>query len=265
MINKWNFIRWEDITTSMSNLSSIDTSVFDNLYQVPILANDTLSFYVNFDTLLSLDTDEWGVSLYDCNFNRVSGDLGLNTDLITAGFRNLYSTFTVPSLPRYDNYYLVIHDQYLNTAYYISNPLRNISSNEATDKTYVVEYSHPANIFNFFYDNVPTFTNKVRLHMTIRHPQPKEDAEGYTLIDGSFKTARSTSGRTKEFVTQWFDEHAHDAFFAMCKHDNIIIDGSTWRRNDNDEYTIEWSDNYKYSEGSIRLDDTAYAISNKMC
>ena len=264
MENKWNFIRWKDITVAVSNLGNVDLSEFDDLYQLPIVAGDTLSFYGNFDTISSLDKSDWGVSLFDCNMNAVSSDIGLSIDTVSGSFTNFYSQFTVPSLPRYDKYYLIVHDQYLQTAYYISNPLRNISTSEAL-KTYQIEYNNSSNRDNFFYENVPGFSNKFRIHLNISKPVDKENAEGYQLIDGTFKVARSTSGRTKEFITLWFDEFAHNAFFSMTKHDNIIIDNTSWLRNENDEYTVEWTDNYQFSEGVIRLDDTAYAISNKMC
>ena len=264
MVNRWNFLQWTELNTPVSNLANVGITNVDR-YELPILAGDNMAFYINFDTLISVDTDDWQLSLFDCNFNRVSGDFGVSKDIVTGIFHNLYSELTIPVLSRYDTYYLVIHDQYLLTAYYVSNPLRYISSVEADDKTYIVEYNHPSNIYNFFYNNIPSFTNKFRIHLNISKPIPKENATGYQLIDGTFKTARSTSWLTKEFITLWFDEFAHNAFHSMIKHDNIIIDNTAWRRNENDEYQIEWSENYKKSEGMVRLDDLAYAISNKMC
>lgn len=265
MENKWNFIQWKDITTAMSNIQNVDLSEFSNRYNLPIYAGDTLSFYANFDTISSLDMSDWAIAFFDCDLNQVSGDLGLSIDNITGSFNNFYSQFTVPTLARFDLYYLVVYDTYLDTAYYISNPLRNIPQREADERTYRVEYSHTKNIYNYFYENLAGFANKFRIHLNISKPIDKEDADGYTLIDGTFKTARSTAGRTEEFITLWFDDFAHNAFHAMTKHDNIIIDNTSWLRNDNDEYEVDWNDNYNRSEGVIRLDDTAYAISNKMC
>ena len=96
-------------------------------------------------------------------------------------------------------------------------------------------------------------------------------SQSRSRADGKFLSVRTVATKSYEFITgsnsNWLDETAHDAIKAMLIHNDLqmVFDGqyNDMTFNDDSEYSVEWQENYEYIQGTVRLEQSARASSNK--
>lgn len=284
--NKNNFTRWmqlsgvslgEEIPTQVCNGSVIISerdicAMNDNIRYAPKYAQGELAgFYINFDEPLALtypagyDISDW-YTLYIINENsQVVANLGYMTlhsvgvETPTSGFYNLYKSFTFPSVGL--GYYRFVITGVSRTLW-ASNCFKVVT---ADCNTKYVEYRNDSMVRNYYYEDITSFYNRLRLNLTIRDPEYKEIIDGYEKSDGEFIEVKSTEKKYLTVYTDFFDELAHDAMKTMLRHKTIIIDGIEYERDKDSDYSIEWVENYPFAEGTCKLVDSAYTDHIKYC
>lgn len=231
---------------------------------VVLIGEETFSFYANLDDLES-DTNfsNWHLDLVNSDFDIVVQDIGtLNQDFINGSEYRFYSKFTIPAGLTSGCYYFVINDEFYNLVKYISNKVYYKTSLDYTKK---VRYRNDKNILNYNYEILTDLYNEFRIQLATRRAENDVTQTGYDLSSGVFNPVRSIIGKTKEFITLWYDDFDHEAFQSATIHKNFeVVDLNQWIRFvRNSDYDIDWQDNYPLAEGTIRLQNRGTYSSNK--
>lgn len=247
----------------MSNFNQYDN--VENII-VNLIAGEEFAFYANLGAL-EADTNfaNWHLDLVDDQFNAVVLDVGVLTkDIISGDSYRFYSEFDIPfGLTDGKCYRLIVRDETYDQIKYISNLLKYST---IEDYTFYVQYRNNKNILNFNYEGLPDFKNKFRISLQKRQPQQDVTSIGYELIDGSFNPVRYVKGKQFEFITLWYDEFDHDAFNTATIHSSFqIIDTAEFVQyvRGDEQYSIDWNENYPLAEGTIRLQRKDSYSSNK--
>lgn len=247
----------------MSNFNQFDN--VENAITV-LVAGEVFAFYANLDALESSNTfDDWHLDLlFAEDFSVAHTDIGILTkDIISGASFRFYSEFTIPAGLTPGCYYLVIRDEFYDQVKYISNKLQYTT---VLDYTFYLKFRNNKNILNFNYEGLLGFNNKVRVKLQKRQPQQDTTSIGYDLIAGNFNPVRYVKGKEFQFITLWYDEFDHDFFSAAIIHSSFLIieDGAfvQYIRTE-DNYEIDWNNNYPLAEGTIRLQRKNSYTSNK--
>ena len=85
-------------------------------------------------------------------------------------------------------------------------------------------YRHPAEIYNFGYDELLNFRIRVRLHTNILNSDNTFDIEEYEEVTtGKSQNPRFDVDKIITLETELFDIEAHDAFAVMLAHRDKLI------------------------------------------
>lgn len=245
----------------MSNFAQYDD--VENII-VSLIADEDFAFYANLDELED-DSNfaNWRLDLLFDDFNVAVTNIGfLLKDIISGSDYRFYSEFVVPSGLTTGCYYLAILDE-TDEVKYISNKL-NYST--ILDYSFFIKYRNNKNILNYNYEGLTAFNNRFRIKLVKRQPQQDTTSIGYDLIDGSFNPVRYVKGKVFDFITLWYDEFDHDAFGSAIIHSNfLLVDEGRFvqYRKGDEQYQIDWNDNYPLAEGEIRLQRKNSYSSNK--
>jgi hypothetical protein len=245
-------------------MSNFDQFSNVNNASIVLVAGDTYRQYFNLDTLeTSGSFVDWHFDLLTDGFATAYADIGILTkDELDGGYR-FYVEFVVPSGIPPGCYYLAVVDEFYNQVNYLSNV---VEYSTITDYTKIVRFRNNKNILNYNYEVLTSFYNQFRIKVQQRHQTPNINATGYDLINGSFNPVRYTQGSSEEFITLWYDKEDHEAFNAMTIHSDFYVeDGGEmiqYIRGEND-YSIDWQQNYPLAEGSIRMQRKDSYTSNK--
>ena len=275
-VNSWNFLCWykaNGVTTA--NLTELRPTVFSDFddinyrFALPFIGGDVTAFYINFDDAISTTGfSDWRLGLLSCDYIMINSNLAaLSQDLIpnTSSY-NVYGSFTWPVTPNTRHFYLIIYNSSTNAVLYVSNPFAKFTSRMANQFTKTILYRNSKNIFNIRYETLPDFYHRFRIPVQIFKPQNGETSTGYDLSNGTFLRVRSTVKKQYTFITSKFDEFAHDAFFAMCKHHDFMrIDERFWQQASDANYNVEWPDTeYPLADGEIALTELSYSATNEV-
>lgn len=236
-------------------------------YKHKYVIGSVYSFYNNSDTLETTASFNYtGLDLVHADtFVQVVEDVApLGTDILSGGYRFYATDFVFPQVEPGCYRFVVLDVAAAENVLYISDPFEVVDS---TAGLIYLKYRNGKNILNFNYEGLTTFYNKVHVELLKRKPQRGTTTQGYTLSSGSFKRVRTLLTKTWEFITGWFDHKEHDALQAAVVHSDLqlYIDNNWEVMNlgDEGEYTVEWSDNYEYIQGSVRLQEDDRSSSNK--
>ena len=275
-VNSWNFLSWYRAsgvtTTTLVELRPTVFTDFDDInyrFALPFRGGDQVAFYINFDDAIStVGFADWKLGLISCDYILLSDNFAtLLQDFIpnTSSY-NVYSEFTWPTVGKQRHFFLIIYNSATNVVLYVSSPFRNVDSGEANRLTKSIMYRNSLNIFNMRYESLPDFYHKFRIPIQIFKPTAGESATGYDKSDGTFLRVRSTVNKKYTFVTEKYDEFAHDAFFAMCKHHDFLrVDERFWQQASDENYDYEWPESeYPLCDGQILLTELSYSSTNEV-
>lgn len=198
---------------------------------------DETTFYINLDVPIdSAIVNDFELGIVDEFNNLIIPSIGVIVKHIV-NIGNDYTYFATGIRPEEEqltacnNYRFLIYDKSTNDSLFISNPWIFLVK-DINDKSTYLEYRNSANIYNFDYDGLPTFLNKVRLKLYALHFDGETEIEPYRSdTSGEVRNLESTLDKFIVVETYWFDELAHIATLVMNQHDGIIMNGF--------EYTVK--------------------------
>jgi len=238
-------------------------------YKTIFLAGDSISWYANLDTLeTNANFSSWDIYIVHADsFIKALVTLGINIqkDIISGSdYRFFAQDWTFPSTIGIGCYRIVIEDTSDGNLLYISNEIEVIT--DVTD-TLLIRYRNAKNIQNFNYEKFTTLYNVVRVPLIKRKSQRPITSEGYDTINGAFQRVRTAITKSYEFLTDWFDEEAHDALDIATLHSTFeVFENEEWvayNRPSGSDYQANFEEEYPLIEASIRLEQSDFSSTNK--
>lgn len=235
-------------------------------YSQPFTAEDELIYYFNSESLISTEGFEtWTVALVHADSNIIAYDnvFTLTKDIITGNSYRWYFEWIVPVLST-GCFRLVIYDSYEQIKYISETTLQYVSS---IQDTAIIKYRNAVNIQNFNYSGLSAFYNQFRIFLKRRSPQRAKNTVGYDFTDGTFNRVRTVITKNYEFVTEYLDENASDAFDVATFHSDVRINIGTgfqrYRLPEDSDFEQEWTEFYNLADASVILELMDYSSSNK--
>lgn len=236
-------------------------------YRHKYVINNSYSFYNNSDDLETTASFNYcGLDLVHADtFIQVYEDVApISTDILSGGYRFYTEPFIFPTVPTGCYRFIIVDVSAGENVLYISDPFEVVDSE--TDLIYI-KYRNAKNILNFNYETLTTYYNKTHLQAFKRKPLRPTNTQGYALSTGAFKRVRTLLTKSWEFITGWFDTSEHDATQSAIIHSDLqlYLDDNWEAMNlvEGSDYTPEWTDNYEYAQGSVRLQVNDRSSSNK--
>lgn len=234
---------------------------------VNLFPSENLSFYANIDTLEdNANFASWSLRLIHADSNIVAyADIAALTQDVISGsdYRFYLDGYAVPEDFVDGCYRMIIVDETDDSILYISNKVR--LNNTIVPKTFQIRYRNTVNILNFNYETLSNFKNEVRIDLIKRQPSYPTVRDGYDLVSGSFNAVRTVKGKAFQFVTDAYNEDDHEAFNSALIQDLEIKINGEWKTfvRGEDDYVVEWLENYPLADGSITLEQQDTFSSNK--
>lgn len=107
----------------------------------------------------------------------------------------------------------------------ISNQLKGSRS----DNTLFLKYRSTNNLFGFNYKNAPSdFYQQVRIDADLQKTNFQVKETVYRKHDGNFVKPKVIIEKTKELITDWFDDETHEALVVALNHPEVFIDNTQY-------------------------------------
>lgn len=227
------------------------------------------TFFINFDTPIDSGViDDFELGIIDEFNNLVIASIGTITKHIV-NIDNDFIYFATGIRPEAEslipcnNYRFLIYDKTTNDSLFVSNPWKFLTE-DVNDKATYLEYRNSQNIYNFDYDGLPNFLNKVRLKLYALHFDGETELEPYRSdTSGEVRNLEGTLDKFIVVETYWFDELAHVATLVLGQHDDIRMNGV--------EYTIktphqvEENTQSGVKKGIFEVIDAQFSRINRFC
>ena len=237
-----------------------------NTYGQPVAYLDEVNYYFNTEDLITdASFSTWKIALLNTS-NVIAYDniATLVQDIITGAEFRWYFQWVVPDLV-YGCYRPIVYDSATNNIKFISESLLQVTNQ--TDQTSIIKYRNAVNIQSYNYETLTTWYNQHRLWLIKRAPQRQKESIGYNITSGTFERVRTVVTKSYEFVTEFLDENASDAFDVATIHSDMRIDVGTgmqrYRLPEDSEFQQEWTENYNLADASVRLELMDFSSSNK--
>ena len=235
-------------------------------YSIPLLENDGLNIFVNAVLDNTVDVfSQLKVGLWNDNGMYLPDITDLNQLVISGDSYSMYlDEWIVPDLPPGEFRFIIYDDSGgFNLELYLSNPFQEIANKNYTSW---IKYNNAVDTLSYLYEDVPSFYNEFRIDLWTGRPNYNENVKGYETYEGDLIRVKSDIQRRVEFQTRFFDENAHEAFFAMLGHSSIEIDGIEYKKGE-ESYDIAWSedDGNKIGNGIVNLLEVDYSAAIKTC
>ncbi len=257
-----------DISAHIQQLRITEVGRCD--YALPLLRTDILSIFANveFDsTVIGFTNLRLGLWLVNQGIY-LKGIADLNQNVISGTIYSFYADeWTVPELPPGDYQFFLYNDTDFSgetNIYYWSNIFKYIVS---PGQTSFVKYRNSVDTLGYAYGSVPAFFNKFRIDLWTGRPNFNENVRGHDTYDGGFIQVKSDIQKIRNFQTRFFDEAAHEAFFSMLSHSNVLIDDIQYKKTQDSGYEIEWSedDDNQIGNGAVDLLRVDYSEAIQTC
>jgi hypothetical protein len=240
-VNRYNFIQWfrADGTINFRRLECENENWdLPNTYQrtsvreikhYPVAAiGELFSFYINFtDSFTDPDFNDFRLALI-----RPTGLLEghssislLSRDLYDGNSYNIYcENVTIEASVPVGIYRMAIYNSSNGNLIFISNEIEVMRIENAEAETVRMQWSHPYNIYKYYYQNVPEYVHNLRLRINEIDRQSEGELTQYRSVSGG--DLRNQAFDLDLFVileTNRFDKLAHEAMFVFQAHQTIII------------------------------------------
>jgi hypothetical protein len=262
IVNKYNFLRWSDATTTSAvpgdfaeedfdsadfNTSSTTVTPVDSPTDLPrpywfdkercgympvLYTGDVMGFYINTRSGLPVPTfSDLRLRIIDgvSGATLADGFTVLYEDVISVGRSNLYANFYVPSIPM-GLARLQIYYNSTGLPFVTSNLLYASTEPEILLNTAVCRFRNDRYFYHVRYSDVPGFYQQFRLHLNVIERQPETDRETYTEVTtGKVRNLQAYLRRYYRFETYYFDPAAHEAATVMIEHNFVELNDMRFR------------------------------------
>ncbi len=252
LLNNNNFCRFE-----FHGAHSIEC-----FYAIPLVEGDTLSIWFNGeldDAIFPFATLK--VSLVFENEDTYLDDIAALTEVVISGdIYQFYFSWTVPVLPP-GNFHFIVFDA--GSPLLISNSL---TTKVNTEYTSIVKYKNSVNALGYRYESAPSVYNEFRVDLHTGNPSYNENVRGYETYEGDLIQVKSDIQKRTEFQTRFFDAGAHEAFFSMLSHSEVLIDDIEYKKSgENYDFAMSEDDDNKIGNGVVNLLEVDYSAAVKTC
>ncbi len=235
-------------------------------YTVPLFKGDGINIFGNFvldDTVVPFSGLKVGLWSEDLGIY-LRNITTINQIIISGNNYSFYfDEWVVPDLPN-DNFRFIIYRESPDAHLFLSNTFRKVPN---TDFTSLVRYRNAADALGYLYESIPSFFNEFRIDLWTGRPNFNENVRGHDTYDGGFIQVKSDIQKIRNFQTRFFDEGAHEAFFSMLSHSNVLIDDIQYKKTQDSGYEIEWSedDDNQIGNGAVDLLRVDYSEAIQTC
>lgn len=217
-------------------------------YDRPIPSGVTTSFFLNTtDPVTSPIIGNIRLSVFDAYGTEVISDI--ETVQITSDDRLYVEDMIITGLVYGTRYSLIMYDTSNDEVLFDLGCFRYVE----IDDIYVeVSYRNSSDIFNFGYEELPTFRNVIYLDLNVIDNQAELERTQYT--EGSTGYVRNQKSQYKEFSileSYFFDEIAHGGMKGLSAHDDILLNGEPYQVKE--PYEIETNIRSRKSKGTIEM------------
>jgi hypothetical protein len=240
-VNRYNFIQWfrADGTINFRRLECENENWdLPNTYQrtsvreikhYPVAAiGELFSFYINFtSSFTDPDFNDFRLALIR-NTGLLEGHSSialLNRDIYDGNSYNIYcDDVTIEASVPVGIYRMAIYNSSNGNLIFISNEIEVMRLASAKSETVRMQWSHPYNIYKYYYQNVPEYVHNLRLRINEIDRQSEGELTQYRSVSGG--DLRNQAFDLDLFVileTNRFDKLAHEAMFVFQAHQTIII------------------------------------------
>ena len=235
-------------------------------YSLPLYKGDGLNIFVNAVLDNTVDVfSQLKVGLWNENGIYLRDIANLNQIVISGDNYSMYlDEWIVPDLPSGIFRFIIYDDSGgFDLELYLSNSFQEISNKNYTSW---IKYNNAVDTLNYLYSDVPSFYNEFRIDLWTGRPNYNDNVKGYETYEGDLIEVKRDIQKRIEFQTRFFDEGAHEAFFAMLGHSSIEIDGIIYKKGEQ-SYDIAWSedDDNKIGNGIVNLLVEDYSAAIKTC
>lgn len=221
-------------------------------YIRPIPDGLQTSFFLNTDPVLSPVSGNLRLSVFDGEGTEVISDVAtIQTTTAGGGYRIYVENMTIVGLNFGQVYRLIIYDTTNSEVLFQLNCFRFVP---VTDTLVEVSYRNSSDIFNYDYEQIPTFRNKIFLDLNVIDDQGEYDLKQYA--EASTGLIRNQKSQLKSFVTLesfFFDDVAHSGMKGLSLHDDILLNDDPYQVKEG--YTIDTDIRSKKAKGTIEMYD----------
>jgi hypothetical protein len=181
--------------------------------------------YANLDDPINdADFTDWRIRLYD-QFGVNSGfaDITPTKDEVDGTDYNWYFSFTPSGVTANRKYRFVIYLNAGTTIKFVSNWFQVVPAADE-DKYCYLSYRHSNNIWNFNYEGLGSFRNRIFADLNDIETQPEIELNNYPeLTTGIVRQEKTYSKEVLTLEANYFDDPAHRAMLALSGHNDIQI------------------------------------------
>ena len=241
-------------TTLLPNNYKLQEEAY--LYKIP--SNFTTSFFVNGNELSTPDFANLRLSIFQGKgIEAISDVWPLNKLTLSNGNYRVYvEDMLITSLNPGQVYYPVIYDTTTNLTLYKGNCFEFVAEADA-EKFVRVSYRNSTNLFNFNYEEIPTFRNVLFLDLNVIENEPEYELTAYSEATTGFrrneKSQLSDSFTLEAFL---FDTNAHNGMKAVSLHDDIELNTLPYQIKEG--YSIDTNVRSSLARGSIIFWDQSH-------
>lgn len=218
---------------------------------MPIPSGLNISFFYNTEPITTPASGNLRASVFEGSTEVINDVVTLQTTTAGGGYRVYVEDLNVVGLVENRVYQFVIYNIANNEVLFEPFCFRYIN---ATDTLVEVSYRNSSDIFNFDYEQIPSFRNNIFLDLNVIDNQGEYDLTQYS--EASTGYVRNQKSQLKSFLTleaYYFDDIAHSGMKGLSMHDDIILNGLPYQVKEG--YSIETDIRSSKSKGSIEMYD----------
>jgi hypothetical protein len=275
-LNNYNFINWFS-AFGPTNYTEIQTEncCFDlpkgydrqnktNRIHTPIVSPlEEFAFYINFDQpLTDPDFSFYRLGLFNVQGLVMADIAPLQKHDITTGVYNIYASVELPGGIDFGVYYLMIYRQDTNAIIMVSNPIELMSLQQAKCDSVRLQHKHGYNIYNYYYELVPFYINKIRLKLYRIDNQADGNLTQYRAVStGRLRNVSFELDKFIVFEAYYFDDLAHDGMMVWQAHGFITINDKFFLPKS--LFKIAFDARKKVMKGTIEMYEQAFSTANR--
>lgn len=269
--NRYNFLRfYPEIDPQIASSQYSEGLHNGYLYRwrkqkdfLPVLVNDTLTFYTNFAT------DLIGAN----NVRILEGDTIINNvakyDLTVTSFgtENSVITLTIPPTNSSNNVIFNVGIVNGSTILYRSNCfiLKQLTESNINN-THLISFYNASSVYNYEWANYNVLLDTpytIRIPSSIKELSYGKEQTVYTsATTGTSRVTRATTSKNYQFETYYNNEDFHDAFNVVSSFKYFAVNGKEFIC---EEYGIEYQQNMNIFKGVANLRDVEYGRRVNTC